>query len=62
MNWEAIGVGIASVLAIVGFNAWCMRLVIDNSIAKNMILIMEKYATKEELEKHISHCPNRQAT
>jgi len=59
MNWEAIGVGIAAVLAIVGFNAWCMRLVIDNSIAKNMIIIMEKYATKEELNNHINQCPLR---
>jgi len=59
MNWEAIGVGIAAVLAIVGFNAWCMRLVIDNSIAKNMLLIMEKYATKDDLNNHISQCPVR---
>ncbi len=59
MNWEAIGVGIAAVLAIVGFNAWCMRLVIDNAIAKNMLIIMEKYITKDDFDRHIKDCPMR---
>jgi len=46
LNWQAIGVGVVVALSIVGFNAWCMNLVIDNAISKNMIRIMETYVTK----------------
>lgn len=54
IDWQAVAVMISCALAIVAFNAWCMKLVIDNAISKNMISIMEKYATKEELRLHIS--------
>jgi len=56
MNWGVAGVSITGVLAIVAFNAWCMKLVIDNAIGKNMLLIMDKFLTKEEFEKHVKYC------
>lgn len=59
MDWQAIGVVITGVLAIVAFNAWCMKLVIDNAIGKNMLLIMEKFVLKEDFDKHVSQCPAR---
>jgi hypothetical protein len=54
LNWQAIGVGIAVALAMVAFNAWCMNLIIDNAISKNMITIMEKYCTKADLCNHVA--------
>ncbi len=59
MNWDIVGISITAVLAIVAFNAWCMKLVIGNEIAKNMILIMEKFVTKQEFSEHLERCPNR---
>ena len=59
MNWDIVGICITSVLAIVAFNAWCMKLVIGNEIAKNMILIMEKFVKKQEFTEHLDRCPAR---
>ena len=57
--WQIIGICIPSVLAIIAFNAWCMKLVIDNAVAKNMIIIMDKFVLKEEFDKHVEQCPAR---
>lgn len=54
LNWEAIGVGVCVALAVIGFNAWCMNLVIDNAISKNMMYIMETYLTKAEMKDHVA--------
>ena len=57
--WQIIGICIPAVLAVIAFNAWCMKLVIDNAVAKNMIIIMEKFVLKEEFDKHVEQCPAR---
>ena len=59
MNWQMVGVSITGVLAVVAFNAWCMKLVIDNAVSKNMLIIMEKFVLKEDFEKHVDQCPAR---
>ena len=59
MNWQVVSICITAVLAIVAFNAWCMKLVIDNAIGKNMLLIMEKFVLKEDFDKHVQQCPAR---
>ena len=59
MNWQVISVCITAVLATVAFNAWCMKLVIDNAVAKNMLIIMEKFVLKEDFDKHVEQCPAR---
>ena len=58
MNWEAIGVSVVVALALIGFNAWCMKLVIDNAIGKNMIVIMKTFVTKADCDKHTEQCPH----
>ena len=59
MNWQIISISITAVLAIVAFNAWCMKLVIDNAVGKNMLIIMEKFVLKEDFDKHVAQCPAR---
>ena len=59
MNWQMIGISITVVLSGIGFNAWCMKLVIDNAVSKNMIIIMEKFVLKEDFDKHVDQCPAR---
>jgi hypothetical protein len=58
MDWEAIGVGGACIVAVIGGNAFVMKLIIDNAVTKLHLLVAEKYVTKEEFEKHIEHCPH----
>ena len=59
MNWQIVSISITAILAIVAFNAWCMKLVIDNAIGKNMLIIMERFVLKEDFDKHINQCQNR---
>ena len=54
MNWHMVGVSITGILAVVAFNAWCMKLGIDNAIGKNMLIIMEKFVLKADFDKHVS--------
>lgn len=59
MNWQIVAVAIPAVLAAVAFNAWCMKLVIDNAVGKNMLIIMEKFVLKDDFDKHVEQCPAR---
>jgi len=59
MDWEPIGIGISVGFALVGFNGWVMKLVIDNAIGKNMLIIMDKFVTQADFDKHIEHCPHK---
>jgi hypothetical protein len=57
MGWEAIGVGVSAVIAVVAFNAWAMKLVIDNAVKSALLLISHDYVTKEDFNRHIEQCP-----
>jgi len=57
MDWSAIGVGVTSVMAIVAFNAWAMKLVIGNAVKDALLLIARDYVSKEDFDRHIEQCP-----
>ena len=57
LNWHAIGIGITTCIAVVGANAWIMKLVIDNAILKFGKAISNEYVTKGEFKDHIQNCP-----
>lgn len=57
MDWQAIGVGVAAGVALVGANAWAMKLVIDNAIKTALLEISREYVTKIDFDKHITNCP-----
>lgn len=59
MDMQAVGIGITAGVALVGFNAWAMKLVIDNAVLKAVNSISEKYLTKDDFDKHIEQCPRR---
>jgi hypothetical protein len=52
IKWDAVGIAVTVAFAMIAFNAWCMKLVIENAISKNMITIMEKFVTKADFDKH----------
>lgn len=58
MDIETIGIGVAVASTLLGANAWFMKLVISSEINKCLLVISDKYVTKEEFNKHIEHCPN----
>lgn len=57
MDVETIGIGVAVASTLLGANAWFMKLVISSEINKCLLVISDKYVTKEEFNKHIEHCP-----
>lgn len=58
MDIETIGIGVAVASTLLGANAWFMKLVISSEINKCLLVISDKYVTKDEFNKHIEHCPN----
>ena len=58
MDIETIGIGVAVASTLLGANAWFMKLVISSEINKCLLVISDKYVTKDEFNKHIDHCPN----
>ena len=58
MDFEAIGAGVAIAVALIGGNAFVMKLIIDNSIKTLHLLVAKDFVTKDEFEKHIEHCPH----
>ena len=59
MDWEAVGVAVSMVVALIGGNAFLMKLVIGGEISKCLLLVAQQYVTKEDFEKHIEHCPHK---
>ena len=57
MDWTAIGVGVTAGLALIGANAWAMKLVIDNAVKSALLQIAHEYVTKEDFNQHIERCP-----
>jgi len=53
MDWQAIGVGIGTGVALIGANAWVMKLVIDNAVKSALLLIAKDYVTKHDFNNHI---------
>jgi hypothetical protein len=53
MNWEAIAAMVALIVAILGGNAWLMKLVIKSCIDEALLAISKEYATKEDLREHV---------
>jgi len=58
INWEATSTLIGAVLVAIGFNAWCMKLIINDALNKSMITTLKEFVTKDEFDKHIDHCPH----
>lgn len=52
MNWESIGVGVSVAVALLGANAWLMKLVISSEINKFHILVSKDFVSKEECSEH----------
>ena len=50
--WEATGVVVGVVLVLIGFNAWCMKLVIDNAVKESFITVSQTFVTKDEFKGH----------
>lgn len=47
MDWQMVGVGVTSAAALLGANAWLMKLVIDSAITKSQLNIQREFVTKE---------------
>ena len=59
MEWDMVGIGIAAAIALIGGNAWVMKLVIDNAVLKAFKEIGKDYVSKEDFERHIEQCQIR---
>ena len=57
MYWQDIGAGIGIAVALIGGNAWAMKLVIDNAVKSALLEISREYVTKVDFDKHITNCP-----
>ena len=55
--WHAIGIEITTCIAVIGGNAWVMKLVIDNAVLKLGKTMSEDYVTKQDFMRHIEQCP-----
>jgi hypothetical protein len=58
-DWEAMGVGVSAAVAVLAANAYLMKLVIRNCINEALLVISEKYVTKEHLNSHQRTCPHQ---
>lgn len=56
VNWELIGVGVVVFIAVIGANAWVMKLVIDNAVLKALKEIGRDYVLKEDFDRHVDQC------
>ena len=56
VKWDAVALAVTVVLAIVGFNAWCMKLIINDALSSNMAIITKEYVTKADFNRHVDHC------
>jgi len=52
INWEATGVVVCVIVVLIGFNAWCMKLVIDNAVKESFITVSQTFVTKDEFKAH----------
>jgi len=57
MNWEAVGVAVGVVIALLGGNAFLMKLVITSAINEALLAVSQQYVTKHDFEEHIKNCP-----
>ena len=57
MNWGLLFTGIGAASALLGANAWLMKIVIDSSVNKALLSIEREFVTKEEFNRHIDKCP-----
>lgn len=57
MDWQAIGVGLTAGIALVGFNGWVMKIIIDSAIKTALLGIERDFVTKADFDKHIERCP-----
>lgn len=56
IKWDAVAVAVTTVLAIICFNAWCMKLIINDALSSNMAIITKEYVTKADFNRHVDHC------
>jgi hypothetical protein len=53
MDWAAVSGISAAVVVIMAIHAGLMKFIIDGAITKVLLKISERYATKEELLRHL---------
>lgn len=59
MDWQAIGVGVTAGVAMIGANAWIMKMVIENAVKSALLDISHEYVTKLDFDRHLEQCPYR---
>lgn len=57
MDWPAIGVGVTVAIALLGANAWLMKMVLKGELSATLLAIEREFVTKEEFNRHIDNCP-----
>ena len=55
MDWEAIGIGVSAAVAVVGGNAFVMKMIIDNAVSKLHIIVSDEYVKKADC----AHCQGK---
>jgi hypothetical protein len=59
IKWDAVALGVTVVLVLLGFNAWCMKLIINDALSNNMTIVMKEFVTKADFNRHVDHCENK---
>ena len=53
MKWELIFGGIAAASALLGANAWLMKIVIESAVTKAMLSIEKDFVDKDTFNRHV---------
>lgn len=57
MDLPSIAAGCGICVALIGGNAWVMKLVIENAVLRAIKRISEDYVSKDDFDRHIEQCP-----